>query len=159
MSEDIIIEKLEKIFYECDKHILRINSASKKMSKFMPLNKEKYINLTDDEVGYIDQFLFRFSKLQDTMGQKLFKTMLFFLNEDVEGKPFIDILNLMEKINLIDSTYQWKELRADRNELSHNYEDEPEAMSEAINRLYDKRALLINIYQNIKDYYKSVSAS
>lgn len=30
MSEDIVIEKLEKIFYECDKHILRINSASKK---------------------------------------------------------------------------------------------------------------------------------
>ena len=30
MREDIIKEKLQKIFYECDKHILRIESASKK---------------------------------------------------------------------------------------------------------------------------------
>lgn len=155
MSEDIVIEKLEKIFYECDKHILRINSASKKMSVIFPLSKEKYINLTDEEIEPIDQFLFRFAKLQDAIGQKLFKIILIFLNEDIDGKPFIDILNLMEKLNLLESAKEWKELRDDRNELSHNYEDEPEEMSETINKLYDKKEILINIYQRIKDYYNS----
>lgn len=152
MSEDVIVEKLEKVFYECDKHILRINSAVKKMSNFMPLDKDRYENLTDEEVEPIDQFLFRFAKLQDAMGQKLFKTVLIFLDEDVEGKPFIDILNLMEKLSLLESAYIWRELRDDRNELAHNYEDEPEAMSETINKLYEKKDILIDIYQNIKQF-------
>ena len=150
MSKDIIVEKLEKIFYECDKHILRINSAVKKMSNFMPLDTDKYIKLTDAEVEPIDQFLFRFAKLQDVVGQKLFKTVLIFLDEDIEGKPFIDILNLMEKLGLLESAYTWRELRDDRNELAHNYEDDSEAMSETINKLYEKKDLLIEIYQNIK---------
>ena len=127
----------------------------KKMSAIFPLNKEKYINLTDEEVEPIDQFLFRFAKLQDTIGQKLFKIILIFLDEDIDGKPFIDILNLMEKLHLLESAKEWKELRDDRNELSHNYEDEPEEMSETINKLYDKKEILINIYQRIKDYYNN----
>ena len=154
MNSRVIVEKIEKILYECDRHINRIESSSKKMSAFMPLDKEKYINLSDDEVEHIDQFLFRFAKLQDAMGQKLFRAILIYLNEDIEGKPFIDILNTMEKIGLIDSAYAWRELRDIRNELSHNYEDEPEQMSEAINKIYDKRSSLINIYKKIKSYYQ-----
>jgi len=152
MSDDIIVEKLNRIFYECDKHIERLNNASEKMSEFMPLNKSKYTNLSDDKVANIDQFLFRFAKLQDVVGQKLFKTVLLFLKEDIEGKPFIDILNLMEKLYLLEDANIWKQLRDDRNELAHNYEDEPEQMSETINRLYDKRSVLIHIYKHIKNY-------
>ena len=154
MSEDIIVEKLEKVFYECDKHIQRLQSSSKKMSPFMPLDAQKYLNLSDDEVGYIDQFLFRFAKLQDAMGQKLFRTILLYLKEDIEGKPFIDILNLLEKLSLIHSANTWKELRDDRNELAHNYEDEPQQMSETINILFSKKDVLINIYFGIKEYYE-----
>lgn len=156
MSDDIIIEKLNKIFYECDKHIQRLQSASQKMSKTMPLDENKYINLTDDEVSYIDQFLFRFAKLQDAIGQKLFKTALLYLNEDIEGKPFIDILNLMEKLHLIESANIWKQLRDDRNELAHNYEDEPDQMSETINKLYQKKDILVDIYNKIKTYKEYV---
>ncbi len=159
MSDDIIVEKLHKIFYECDKHIQRLNSASTKMKKIMPLNSKKYVNLTDDEVGYIDQFLFRFAKLQDTVGQKLFKTILLYLSEDIDGKPFVDILNLMEKLYLLESANVWKQLRDDRNELAHNYEDEPEQMSETINKLYEKKDVLIKIYSRIFDYYEKIKDS
>ena len=155
MSKRLINEKLQKIFYECDKHIQRIESASLKIDKVMPLNEKKYIDLSDDEVGYIDQFLFRFAKLQDAMGQKLFKNILLFIDEDIAGKPFIDILNLMEKLSLLQSANIWRELRDNRNELAHNYEDEPELMSETINKLYNKRYILIEIYNNIKNYYNN----
>jgi len=155
MSDDIVKEKLERLFLECDKHILRINHASKKMETFFPLNVKKYENLNDDEVAHIDQFLFRFAKLQDTMGQKLFRFILLFLNEDIEGKPFIDILNLLEKLNLLKSVNEWKELREDRNELSHNYDDNPEEMAESLNKLFQKRKILINIYDGIKSSYNN----
>jgi len=48
----------------------------------------------------------------------------------------------MEKIHLIESSDDWKKLRDDRNELSRNYENEPEQMSVILNKLYEKRVLL-----------------
>ena len=153
MKEDILIEKLEKIFYQCDKDIIRINSSTNELKSIMPLDSKKYKALLDEEIKTLDQFLFRFAKLQDTMGQKLFRTILLFLKEDIEGRAFIDILNLMEKLHLLDSANEWKELRDDRNDLAHNYEDEPIIASEIINRLYYKKDILIGIYQTIKEYY------
>jgi len=84
---------------------------------------------------------------------KLFKTVLVFLGEEIEGKPFIDILNQMEKIHLIDAANDWMKLRDDRNELSHNYENQPQEMSVALNKLYEKRLLLEAIYSKIKTFY------
>jgi hypothetical protein len=61
---------------------------------FMPLDAKRYQQLTDDEIEHIDQFLFRFAKLQDAMGEKLFLLILEFLKEEnTRNKPFIDILN------------------------------------------------------------------
>lgn len=121
----------------------------------MPLNKERYENLSEDEIEHIDQFLYRFSKLQDTMGQKLFKSILLLLDEKVENKPFIDILNRLEKLELLEDANIWRELRDDRNELAHNYEDDPEEASLIINKLFFKKDILIQIYNNIKKYYDS----
>lgn len=148
-------QKLIKIFNECDKHIMRMNSAGRKMKPFMPLDKEKYLHLSDDEIEHIDQFLFRFSKLQDAIGQKLFNTVLLYLEEEVENKPFIDILNRLEKLDLLEDANAWRILRVDRNELAHNYEDDPEENSEIINRLYHKKEMLIQIYRKIKNFYNN----
>ena len=101
----------------------------------MPLNEDSYLNLSDDEVEHIDQFLFRFAKLQDTIGEKLFKLILLALDEKVDNKPFIDILNKLEKLELIDSADKWRELRDIRNELAHSYDDEAEEMASNINKI------------------------
>ncbi len=148
-------EKLEKIFNECEKHKLRIKSSSSEMFNFMPLNSEKYENLNDKEIQIIDQFLFRFTKLQDAMGEKLFKTLLLSLDEKVENKPFIDILNKMEKIEILDNTQEWRDLREIRNELAHNYDDDPQESSIVINKIYEKQTVLINIFDKIVKYHKN----
>jgi hypothetical protein len=60
----------------------------------MPLDASRYQQLSDDEIEPIDQFLYRFTKLQDAMGEKLFLLILEFLKEEnTTNKPFIDILN------------------------------------------------------------------
>ena len=148
-------QKLLKIFNECDKHIIRIQSASTKMRSIMPLDKDKYLSLSDDEVESIDQFLFRFSKLQDSVGEKLFRTILLYLEEKIENKSFLDILNRLEKLELLEDANVWRELREDRNNLAHNYDDDPEETSEVINKLYYKKEILINIYEHIKQFYKN----
>jgi len=150
-------EKLERIFNECKKHKARIKSSAKEMSHFMPLDSKGYENLGDREVQIIDQFLFRFSKLQDAMGEKLFKTLLLSLDEKVENRPFIDILNRMEKIELLKSVQEWRDLRDIRNELAHNYDDDPQESSMVINKIYEKGDILLEIFDRIDEYYQSVS--
>jgi len=96
--------KRQKIINECDKHILRINSAYKKSSAILPLDASKYVALSEDEIEHIDQYLFRFAKLQDTNGKRLFKAIFSSLEEDVEDLPLIDLLNRLEKLNILKSS-------------------------------------------------------
>ena len=146
------IEKLKKILYECQKHIQRMDSAAKKMATFMPLNQSRYDCLDEDEIEHIDQFLFRFSKLQDAIGQKLFKTILLVLKEEIENKPFFDILNRLEKLELISDIDTWLELRNIRNSLAHEYEDDSEEISNIINKIYEKREILKSFFEQIDQF-------
>ncbi len=152
--------KVEKILNECDKHLLRINSAYRRMSSFIPLNKQGYLNLTEQNITDIDQFLYRFCKLQDAVGEKLFTAILMFLREEkIRSKSFIDILNRLEKLEILDSKDDWFELRKIRNDLSHNYDDNPAEMASAINYIYEKKDTLESIYLKVKKYYQEKKES
>lgn len=149
----IVEEKLERLINECDKHQLRIESAHRKIQHKLPFNVQSYKKLTEDEIEHIDQFLFRFSKLQDAIGQRFFKTILMFFQEEVEGVPFIDILNLLEKLGLINSSQQWQYLREIRNAISHEYDDSPELMVQALNATFEAKVDLLDIYRKLKHAY------
>lgn len=148
-------ERLERLFSECDKHVLRMNSAKAKLAAVLPLTSVGYSALTEDEIEHIDQFLFRFAKLQDAIGQRLFKSILLFLQEDVEGVPFVDILSKLEKLHLIESSAQWQMLREVRNEIAHQYDDAPELAAQALNAIFDSKTLLESVYLGLKEAYFS----
>ena len=149
--------RMEKLISECDKHVQRMSYAYTKMALFMPLDPSRYQALSDDEVEHIDQFLFRFSKLQDAMSEKLFVSMLEFLQEEnPKSKPFIDTLNRLEQIGLLEDKNTWLELRKLRNNIAHQYEDEPKQASEALNAIYAVKPILESIYQLIKTRYMAI---
>ncbi|MDD2660724.1 MAG: hypothetical protein PHY54_13780 [Methylococcales bacterium] len=150
--------RVEKVITECDKHLKRINSAYLKMSVFMPLDAKSYQHLSDDEIEHIDQFLFRFAKLQDAIGEKLFHLLLEFLKEEnTRNKPFIDILNRLEQLGILEDKNVWLELRKTRNNIAHQYEDEPEQATEALNAIYVAKPILEKIYITLKASYCSRS--
>jgi hypothetical protein len=150
--------RLKKVISECDKHLKRINSAYLKMSMFMPLDASRYQQLSDDEIEHIDQFLYRFAKLQDAMGEKLFLLILEFLKEEnTTNKPFIDILNRLEQLDLLENKNVWLELRKIRNNIAHQYEDEPQQVAEALNAIYAVKPILEEIYITLKTSYNSRS--
>ncbi len=153
---DIEEIKLEKYFNECDRHIQRINEAYEDMKSFIPLNAKKYQNLNKDQVQDIDQYLFRFAKLQDTMGDKIFKSIIRRYENSNEPHTFIDILNKLEKYRFIENTKEWINLRKIRNTISHQYDDEPEEMAEAINNIVNKKETIEDIYSTIKKRYREV---
>ena len=148
---DIEKIKLERYFHECDKHLQRIEEAYGDIEEFLPLSAQKYLELGKDEVQAIDQYLFRFAKLQDTLGDKIFKLLIAWYEQNSEGLPFIDILNRLEKIGFINNAKEWIFLRKIRTEISHQYDDEPEEMSQAINAILQQKELIKDIYLKVKE--------
>ena len=142
--------KLEKILRECDKHLQRINEAYSDMSTFMPLTAAKYENLSKNDVQAIDQYLFRFSKLQDSMGEKLFRVLLGKFEENTDRLPFLDVVNKLEKYVATDITNEWHDLRKIRNQLAHEYEDDAIEMANIINLIYAKKEAIESIYLVLK---------
>ena len=145
--------KLEKYFKECDKHLQRIEEAYGDMQSFIPLSVDKYKNLSKDEVQDIDQYLYRFSKLQDTLGDKVFKLLVQEYVDNVNSLSFKDMLYKLEKIDYLSSAKEWIYLREIRNEIAHQYDDEADEMTQAMNKIINQKEILKAIYLNIKEKY------
>ncbi|PID33613.1 MAG: hypothetical protein CR955_01665, partial [Thiotrichales bacterium] len=146
---DIKQIKQQKVISECDKHLNRLQYAKNELQSIFPLTEAKYTNLSSEEVQDIDQLIYRFSKLQDTIGNKLIKMVFALYEEDVAKFTFIDVLNRLEKADILIAN-EWKELREIRNILSHDYEDDPTSSVAILNRLYEKEIILEKIYLTIK---------
>jgi len=152
MSENYVQQKVSHVIEECELHIKRLNYASEKLKCLMPLDGKDYQNLKDEQVESLDQFIFRFSKLQDAIGQRLFSGLLELLQESVKQQPFLDKLNRLEQLGVLDDKEQWLQLRSLRNTLAHEYENEPVAMSREINTIYESKNMLLAIYAKVKLY-------
>ena len=148
-KSEIFIQKL----YECNKHKEKLETAAMKLSSHMPLDSKKYQNLSDEDFSFIDQLIFRFSKLQDSLGEKVFPALLELLGEEIKTKSFIDRLNRLEELNLLSSE-QWMRLRKDRNEIAHEYSFNEDEVIESINRIFSIYQNLLDVYNNIKIYCK-----
>ena len=120
------------------------------MSAFMPLTAAKYENLSKDDVQAIDQYLFRFSKLQDSMGEKLFRVLLGRFEENTDRLSFLDVINKLEKYVAMDIANEWHDLRKIRNQLAHEYEDDAIEMANIINLIYAKKEAIESIYLVLK---------
>lgn len=147
---DINKLRQEKVLNECVKHLLRLEYAKGELKEIFPLTESSYQNLTQQNIQALDQFVYRFSKLQDTIGEKLIKMVFSLYEENIEKFTFIDMLNRLEKADILIAR-EWKELRDIRNELSHNYDDEPMQSSMVLNKVYEKENILEDVYQNIKN--------
>ena len=135
-----IKERLQREFEVCDKHILRITEALRGLSVESPVSVEFYANLSPEQVRCIDQFIFRFSKLQDAIGAKLFRYLLEYLDEDVTALPMRDILNRLERYLIIPSADEWTYIRELRNEISHDYPLFETDVAAILNELFSKSA-------------------
>lgn len=145
-----ISERLEREFTICDKHILRINEALKDLSSTLPLTAENYIQLGRDQIRCIDQFIFRFSKLQDAMGTKIFRFILEYLDEDVTSLPMRDILNRLERFQILPDANEWLYIRELRNEIAHDYPMMENDVIRILNELFSKVEIMYGIYDKLK---------
>lgn len=149
------IEQLSKIIETCLIHKQRLDYAYSKIGHFFPITEELYYTLKDDDMAYIDQYIFRFAKYQDLIGGKLFKQILLTEGEAVENMSFRDIFNRSEKIGIAESWEQWFELRQMRNEISHEYPVISDEGVSSLNKIILSLDYLENAYSRCISYLDS----
>ena len=151
MKKDIN-DSFSKKVYECNRHIEKLNDAKEYLKEIMPLTLAKYLKIDKIQGSFIDQLNFRFSKLQDTIGESILKGLLIKSKENIEKMTFLDILNKLDKLEVLDKN-RWLALREVRNEIAHEYSFNQDEVVENINLIYEKTDELIEIYN---DLYKFI---
>ena len=149
-QQELIEYKLNFSLKECAQHRAHLESAWREAVGFPALQTEaKDITLTDSQIRTLDQLVFRFGKLQDAIDTRLFPALLQLLQEWQENEAFLDKLNRAEKLGLLDSVEQWQRLRELRNQITHEYPDNPEAIIIGLRRLVEHVPRLLELHGRI----------
>jgi len=122
----VVDDILEKI----NLHIRRADSAQKEILKWRSIDSGIFD--IPEKVRTVDSFVYRFIKLQDLAGQKLFKTYLDEIGEYRDDMSLLDVLDKLEKLKIIDDADKWMGFRKLRNELTHEYPDNEDEIIEGI---------------------------
>jgi hypothetical protein len=136
----------------CRRHADRLAWALQTLKATFPLTPSKLRALSDADHAVIDQFILRFSKLQDAMGARLFPALLDLLQEPGELETFIDKLNRLEKLGAIGSADDWQKFREMRNQFAHDYPDDPELQTSLLNKGYALAIELIASLERTKSF-------
>lgn len=136
----------------CQTHAARLRWAKETLSPLFPLSPENLSRLSPIDLAVFDQFVVRFSKLQDAMGAKLFPAVLELTKEQGELRTFIDKLNHLEKIGALSSAEQWLTFREMRNQFAHDYPTDPTLQSGLLNQAFEMTDTLLEILQQITDF-------
>ncbi|MFA5549771.1 MAG: hypothetical protein WDA10_14600 [Porticoccaceae bacterium] len=78
----------------------------------------------------VEAFVARFGRLQDTLGDKLLPAILAALGE--KSGAFIDNLDRAERLGWIESVDEWMTMRKLRNQMVHDYVEDPVVLSNAL---------------------------
>jgi hypothetical protein len=78
----------------------------------------------------VEAFVGRFGRLQDTVGDKLLPLLLDALGE--KSSAVIDNLDRAERLGLLRSADEWMTIRNLRNQMVHEYVEDPAILSSAL---------------------------
>ena len=78
----------------------------------------------------VEAFVGRFGRLQDTVGDKLLPLLLDALGE--KSSAVIDNLDRAERLGLLKSADEWMTIRNLRNQMVHEYVEDPVVLSSAL---------------------------
>ena len=119
-----VSDRLAASLWEADRHVVALETALADWAPVCTLGLQE-IEQNRLLVRLVDQMLFRFTKLQDALGERLIPATLAHLAEPFEDWPMRDRLNRLEKLGYLD-VGDWLRWREVRNRLAHEYPDAPE---------------------------------
>ena len=118
------------------------------------MDVDDYTTLSKQERRLLDQFAYRYARLQDDIGVKLMPAVLKALGEDVALMSAIDRFARLEQLGWLASADDWQTLRQICNQFTHDYPDNPteqfERWQAAVHAAAQLRTVLSSFQSKIK---------
>ena len=143
-----IVEKLIRITSKEARFLLRTAARLEELK--IDISWIKSLDESDENSEMLDAFVSRYSRLQDTLGDKLLPVLLRASLEKTGAQ--LDNLLRAEKLGWVQSTESWVELRELRNRLVHEYMETAEDLLEALRQALCSVPLLTETQKRMADY-------
>ncbi|RMG32761.1 MAG: hypothetical protein D6720_12720 [Gammaproteobacteria bacterium] len=125
------LNRLERLVGLARKELRHLQLTDERLFS-QPFDTERAASL-DNDVDLserVDAFVARFGRLQDTVGDKLLPAWL--LAHGEKTRTFIDNLDRAERIGLIEDAQAWLDMRRLRNQMIHEYVEDPQVLASAL---------------------------
>lgn len=126
--ELLILRQIQAL---CQGHAQALQEALQDMA-LRALTLDQFSQLSKTDRRLLDQFAYRYTRLQDDMGARLMPAILRALGEEVASLSAIDRFARLEQLGWLASADNWTTLRHIRNQFAHDY---PEGAAERFERL------------------------
>ncbi len=154
MNEDfkntVLYARIADSIAECEIHLSHIDEAVHDLQSSLPMTEDMYEHLNKNDIRILDQLIYRYTKFQDKMGSSLIKNIAVYLEGDNRKRTFIDMLNILEKHEIIESVQEWDKLRELLNTLTHEYDKDTSRQIEIINEVVASLTDLKKVFITIK---------
>ena len=138
---------IEDVMSKVQLHQKRLKAALDEIVQWQDLDCEIFEDF--EKIKTVDTFIYRFIKLQDLMGEKLFKVFLDEIGEYKDSMSLLDILDKLEKFGIIKQASDWMMYRKLRNQLTHEYPNNEQDVLDGIR-------IAIDVYSEIELILKNI---
>lgn len=122
---------LQQVHAVCQTHAEALGEALQDM-QLRALTLDDCDHLSKEDRRLLDQFAYRYTRLQDDMGARLMPAVLKALGEDIGPMSAIDRFSRLEQLGWLSSADEWLAMRQVRNQFAHDY---PDSAAERFERL------------------------
>lgn len=148
-----IHKRLLQLLDIVQKEAVHLVAVNQRLQAIMPTTIEQLESALNNDpilIDTLESFSAKFSRMQDTIADKLLPAFLQAAGE--KNGTVIENLNRAEKLALISNTQQWLIARNLRNKLVHEYITDIRELQEAIELAKAFVTELYNTYKNIEIY-------
>ena len=148
MSGAVQAARLSAALWECDRHRAELLNALDEWCH-APAPNIATLEQSAAMRRLTDQIIYRFTKLQDAMGERLVPSTLATLRETFEDWSMRDRLDRLERLGFldVDAWLQWRDVR---NRLAHEYPDQAELRFAALLAAVDAAQRMAQAYDRWK---------
>lgn len=126
--------KLDAALAECGLYAQVLGDAAAALPEVF--SAEMAATVDADRRRWLDQAAYRFTKLQDSLGEKVLPGLLAATLDPLPpDATFAERLQRLERLGALPSVGRWRLLREVRNSLAHEYPEHPELQAAALTRL------------------------
>lgn len=114
-------------------HRQRVQAAMDHLHPWLPLTADALMRADYEVIASAELLVSRFAKLQDHLGAKLVPLAIALAEEPLPvNASFVDKLQCLERLRALPDAAAFRQLREVRNDLAHDYPDDPDQAAAAL---------------------------